>query len=131
MKCTKCELSKNPQDFPKDSSMKSGYRNQCKKCRALYQSNYLKNHDEYRESRKGKGNQYKKNNPIKRKEYNKKNSKMRVKKLTNNYLKCLIKKSTELAFSEITEEMIIFKREQIMFFRELKTLKKEAANGTT
>ncbi len=45
------------------------------------------------------------------------------KELRNNYLKGLIRKATGLKFNEITEELIGLKREQLLMYREIESIK--------
>ena len=41
-KCIKCNLEKNIEDFSKCKNLKSGYRNECKKCMNEYKKNNIK-----------------------------------------------------------------------------------------
>jgi hypothetical protein len=73
-KCSKCNVEKELNEFPKSQSCKDGHVNQCKICRSEYYNKYNK---EYREKNKEyyikKNREYKKNNKEHIKEYYKKN----------------------------------------------------------
>ena len=51
-------------------------------------------------------------------------------KLSRKYLKTIIQAQTGLKFCEITEEMVILKREQVKLYRELKKGKEILKDGT-
>ena len=88
----------------------------------------------------GRARQWRKANPEKyRKTYHKwaDKNKERIKEwglrsrnlLTDMFVRNIIKQQINLNFRQITPEMIEAKREQLLFYRELKNLKQEVQNG--
>ncbi len=135
--CSKCGEEKELEKFVKDKTRKNGRRGICRKCTTLKSIKWNKNNPEkvkvYRElpfNRARKNAREKerwKKNPEKYRERKKVWAKNDREGLANSYICRLIFEAFQVRFSEITPERIQNKREQVMVFRALKSLK-EAIN---
>ena len=123
--CGKCKEIKLLKFFNKNKTTKDGHNTWCKNCHNNYVKQHRKDNPEiYRKavsrySRK----QYAKlkdTNPELIKNHEKKWRDYSVKNLSNYYVKKIIVGKSSLKFSDITDEMVEFKKEHIKLIRAIK-----------
>jgi len=140
--CSKCEKEKELDEFVKHKKCKDGRAGVCKKCvnldpnKSKYHKQWRKNNpDKVKKLRNkwAKNNRDKtqkavkrwlKNNPERYKVLTKKYNKKRSETLHDDYVKSAIQSVLKIPCSEMTPEMIHVKREQLMFSRALKELRR-------
>ena len=123
--CGKCKEIKLLKYFNKNKTTKDGHNTWCKNCHNIYtKQHYEKNPETYRKAnrkcRKKRYARLKATNPEILKEESKKQRAYSVKNLSNYYVKKIIVGKSSLKFSDITDEMVEFKKEHIKLIRAIK-----------
>ena len=118
--CPKCKDSKVLNCFTKNKSRKDGHNSWCKDCNKQRRKDNAQRFREYDRKYVAK---YKETNRALWAERRRRFDNESTKNLTDNYLRGLLSKRTSLKYSDITDELIILKRAEIMLKRGIENAK--------
>lgn len=122
-KCTKCGEVKALSEFALSKSGAGGRHSQCKKCRYAYMIKWRKNNPDLHLASVAK---YGKKFPERVANYRKKSQAKSILNLEPSYVAVLL----GISLSELTDELLELKREQLKIHRAVKQLNKEIQNAT-
>lgn len=113
--CCECGVEKQLNDFSKDAKRKDGRGSRCHTCNRAVVNKWSAMH---RDKKRAEGELYRRTFPEQAKEANRRYRE----KLTDGYIRTLISQDGQLKPSDVSDDLIFMKREQVLLTRLNKTL---------